>query len=90
MSQGDNQAKIPFGRLLCGVGIFIAVIGAFFVSVATNVIGIVLRMVGDALGARRFGTLTIIPAVLTLAVGIFIGQGVLPVAYDRITSSLTK
>lgn len=78
MSQGDNQAKILFGRLLCGLGIFLAVIG------------IVLGMVGYALGARRLGALTIVLAVLTLAVGLFLGQGALPGAYERITSGLTK
>lgn len=74
MSQDSNQTKVFFGRLLCGLGIALAVVRAFFVSIATNVLG----MVGHALGARRLGTLTI-----TLA--LFLGQGVMPGAYDRIT-----
>lgn len=85
MTQGNNQTKIFFGRLLCGLGIALAVIGAFFVSVATNVLGIVLGMVAYVLGSRRLGTLTIILAVVTLAAGLFLGQGVVPGAYDRIT-----
>lgn len=44
MSQDTNQTRIFFGRLLCGLGIALAVIGAFFVSVATNVLGMVLGM----------------------------------------------
>ena len=71
MSQSGNQAKILFGRLLCGIGI-------------------VLGMVGYALGTRWLGTLAIILAILTLAIGLFLGQSVLPGAYDRITSGLTR
>ena len=85
MSQDTNQTRIFFGRLLCGLGIALAVIGAFFVSVATNVLGMVLGMVGYVLGTRRLGTLTIILALITLAGGLFLGQGVVPGAYDRIT-----
>lgn len=39
MSQDTNQTRIFFGRLLCGLGIALAVIGAYFVSVATNILG---------------------------------------------------
>lgn len=84
MSQGTDQTKALFGRLLCGLGIALAVIGAFFVSIATNVLGIVLGMVGYVLGSRRLGTLTIILALVTLVGGLFLGQGVVPGAYDRI------
>lgn len=84
MSQDANQTKMFFGRLLCGLGIALAVIGAFFVSVAINVLGMVLGMVAYALGTRRLGTLTIILALVTLAGGLFLGQGVVPGAYDRI------
>jgi hypothetical protein len=84
MSQNTNQTKMFFGRLLCGLGIALAVIGAFFVSVAINVLGMVLGMVAYALGTRRLGTLTIVLALVTLAGGLFLGQGVVPGSYDRI------
>lgn len=90
MSQGDNQIKILFGGLLCGMGTALAVIGAFFISVATNVLGIVLGMLGYALGTRRLGKLTIILAVVTLVIGLLLGPGALPGAYDRITDGLVE
>lgn len=85
MNHSASPTKLFFARLLCTLGTALALIGAFFVSVATNVLGIVLGMVGYALGARRLGTATIILALVTLVAGLFLGQGVIPGAYDRIT-----
>ncbi|MDQ4106466.1 MAG: hypothetical protein M3157_04740 [Actinomycetota bacterium] len=52
------------------LGTALALIGAFFVSVAPNVLG----MVGYALGARRLGTLTIILAPSRSSRGCFWGR----------------
>lgn len=92
MSSGINRStgKVFAGRLLCGAGIFLALIGAFFVSVALNILGMVLGMVGPTLGARRLGPATVVLALLTLVVGLLLGQGVLPGAYDRITDGLVE
>ena len=77
-------------RLLCAAGILLAVIGAFFISIALNALGVVLGMLGYALGARWLGPATVILALLTLMVGLLLGQGVLPGAYDRITDGLVN
>lgn len=92
MSQGQStdETGVFFGRLLCVLGIVLALIGAFFISVATNVLGMILGMLAYGAGSRRLGTLTIVLAVVTLAIGLFIGQGALPGAYDRITNGLSE
>lgn len=90
MNEEANLGKVLVARLLCAVGILLAVIGAFFISVALNVLGMVLGMVGYTLGARRLGPITVVLALLTLVIGLLLGQGVLPGAYDRITDGLVN
>ena len=72
------------GRIICAVGLGSAVIGAYYVSVGTNVMGMLLGMVGYYLGARVFGVVIIVLSTITLFIGLLVGQGAVPGAYDDI------
>ena len=72
-------------RALCVIAISFAVLGAFFVSVATDVLGVVLGMVGYFLGARVLGTVVVILSIATLFIGLLVGPVALPGSYDQPT-----
>lgn len=72
-------------RALCVVGMSFAVVGAFFVSIATDVLGIVLGMVGYFLGARILGAVVVILSITTLFIGLLVGPAALPGSYDQPT-----
>jgi hypothetical protein len=61
-----------------------AVVGAFFVEIATDILGMILGAVGYYLGSRVFGAVVIILSVVTLFIGLLAGQGVIPGSYDEI------
>ena len=61
-------------------GMVLAVVGAYFVSVA---LGVVLGVAGYALGARRLGAATAVVGVVSIFVGLLAGQGVMAGSYDR-------
>jgi len=85
----DEGGVFP-ARALCVVGMSFAVVGAFFVSVATDVLGMVLGMVGYFLGARLLGTLVIILSVATLLIGLLVGPVTLPGSYDQPTNGTER
>jgi len=72
-------------RALCVVGMSFAVIGAFFVSIATDVLGMVLGMVGYFMGARVLGVVVVILSIATLIIGLLVGPAALPGSYDQPT-----
>ena len=72
-----------WGRVLCVFGILLAVVGAYFVSVATEGVGIALGVAGYAFGARTLGITTIVLCVIGMFVGLLVGQGVIPGSYDE-------
>jgi hypothetical protein len=82
--------RIFWGRVLCVVGILLAIVGAFFVSVALGALGIVFGVVGYGVGARNFGFATIILAVVSIFVGLFIGQGVIAGSYDEAVNGIKE
>jgi hypothetical protein len=86
---GEPRRSLFPARILCAVGLGFAVLGAFFVSVGTNVVGIVLGAVGYYLGARVFGVVVIVLSVATLFIGLLIGQGAIPGSYDEIMNGYT-
>ena len=80
---GARSGLIP-GRILCVIGLGFAVIGAFFVSIGTDILGMILGMAGYYLGARVFGVVIIVLSTITLFIGLLIGQGAIPGSYDEI------
>ncbi len=46
-------------------------------------VGIVLGVVGYTLGARRLGITTVVLGVVSVFVGLLVGQGVMAGSYDR-------
>jgi len=75
--------RVLFGRVLCVPGLVLAVIGAYFVSVALGAVGIVLGVAGYYLGARKLGSAAVVLGVVSIFVGLLVGQGVIPGSYDR-------
>jgi len=76
--------KLGAGRLLAGIAIVFCVpLGALFVSIATGAVGVFLGITGYVLGARRLGALAVVLCTAAMCVGLLVGQGVLPGAYDR-------
>lgn len=72
------------------IGLGLAVAGAFFVSLATSVLGLILGMVGYFLGARVFGTVVVILSVLTLFIGLLVGPITMPGSYDQPTNGADR
>jgi hypothetical protein len=81
-AKGKNGTAM-LGRVLCVTGIVLAVIGAFFVSVALGAASIILGVVGYALGARRLAVITVVLGTISIFVGLLVGQGVMAGSYDR-------
>jgi hypothetical protein len=80
----EEEGMFP-ARALCVVGMSFAVIGAFFVSIATDVLGMVLGMVGYFMGARVLGVVVVILSIATLIIGLLVGPAALPGSYDQPT-----
>jgi hypothetical protein len=87
---GEPERSLLPARILCATGLGFAVIGAFFVSVGSNVVGMILGSVGYYLGARVFGVLVIVLSTVTLFIGLLIGPGAIPGTYDEAVEGLTK
>lgn len=85
-----SGGSLIVGRMLCSVGVILAVIGAYFVSVGTDVVGIVLGATGYYLGARTFGVVVIILSTVTFFVGLLVGQDVIPGSYDEVVNGLSR
>ena len=87
---GEPQRSLLPARILCAIGLGFAVIGAFFISVGTNVLGMILGLVGYYFGARVFGVLVIVLSMVTLFIGLLIAPGAIPGTYDEAVEGLTK
>jgi hypothetical protein len=84
----SNGSKTPgptvWGRALSLVGLlFCAPVGALFVSVATEAVGLFLGVVGYVLGARRLGVVTVLACTAAMFLGLLVAQGMIPGSYDR-------
>ena len=77
-SKSRKRAGAFWGRVLCAVGILLAVIGAFFVSIASEGMGIALGVAGYLLGAHALGVTTIVLCVAAALVSLFVGPYALP------------
>ena len=74
MQQNSDQRSLLPGRVLSITGLILAVIGAFFVSVAMNGLGMILGMLGYALGSRILGSVASWLSLITIFIGMFFGQ----------------
>ena len=79
-----------WGRVLCVLGIVLALIGALFVSIATEGIAIALGVAGYFLGARSLGITTIVLSVVGMFLGLLAGQGVMLGAYDEAVNGVKE
>jgi hypothetical protein len=66
-------------RILCATGLGFAVVGAFSISVAIDVLGMILGAVGYYLGARVFGVIIVILSTVALFIGLLTGEGTIPI-----------
>lgn len=72
----DGRRRL-IGRVLSVVAlVFCVPAGLYFVSIATEFIGIVLGIAGYALRARRLGALAIVLCTASIFVSYLIGQSV--------------
>lgn len=90
MTGGRQERSLFPARALCVVGLGCAIVGAFFVSVATAVLGMILGMAGYFLGARVFGTVVIILSIATLFIGLLIGPVTIPGTYEQPTNGADR
>lgn len=76
--EGASAARLLLARALCVVALGLVLFGAYFVSVATEVVALLLGAVGYLLGARRLGLVTLALAVVAAFVGLWWGAGRIP------------
>ncbi len=89
--RADKSArdKRLVGRVLAGIGLVVCVpIGAYFVSIAVGFAGIILGIMGYALGSRRLGFATIVLCTVAMFVGLLVGQGVIVGSYDETVNGI--
>lgn len=83
MERNAVAGKTFAGRVLSTIAlVFCVPVGILFVSVATGAVGIILGMVGYALGARRLGSLAVVLCTAAMFLGLLVGQGAIPGSYD--------
>jgi hypothetical protein len=57
--------------------------GILFVSIATGVVGIILGIVGYALGARRTGSVAVVLCTVAMFLGLLVGRELCPAPTTR-------
>lgn len=72
------------------VGIVLALIGAYFVSIALGAVGVALGVAGYYLGPQNLGRVTIALGVVSICDGLFAGQGVIPGSYDEAVNGIKE
>ena len=83
MDQESATGKAYVGLVLSAFAlVFCVPVGILFVSVATGAVGIILGMVGYALGARRIGSVAVVLCAAVMFLGLLVGQGAMPGSYD--------
>ncbi|CAN5871330.1 hypothetical protein BH18ACT11_BH18ACT11_00240 [soil metagenome] len=83
MPEQDRSLGKLVARTLGAAGIVLAVVGAYYVSVAFATSGILLGTVGYAVGARNFGRAAVVLGVVSIFVGLLVGQRAMPGSYDQ-------
>jgi hypothetical protein len=83
MERSAVAGKTLVGRTLSVIALVYCVpVGILFVSIATGAVGVILGVVGFALGARRLGSLAVVLCTAALLLGLLVGQGAIPGSYD--------
>ncbi len=92
MAKEKEQPQGAFwGRALSLVAlVFCIPVGLYFVSIAVEFVGIILGVVGYALGARRLGGLAVVLCTVTVFLGLLMAQGVIPGSYDEIVNGIKE
>ncbi len=75
---GGNRARVFLGWGACVIGLFCVLWGTLFISVAYEAFGLLLGIVGYALGARRPGIATIVISAVALILVLAAAQGYIP------------
>ncbi len=65
-------------------------VGIVFVSIATGSVGVVLGIVGYALGARRVGSVAVVLCAVAMFLGLLVGQGAMPGSYDALLDGVKE
>ncbi len=75
-----SRSRTFFGRLSSGLGILLALAGAFFVNNVTTLtlLGIALGALGTVLGARRLGIAAVVVSGVVLLFGLAVFGGLIP------------
>ena len=83
--------KILVGQILSLIAILFCVpVGILFVSIATGAVGIILGIVGYALGARRTGSVAVVLCTVAMFLGLLVGQGAMPGSYDALLDGVKE
>ena len=83
MEQESATGKAYVGLTLSAFAlVFCVPVGILFVAVATGAVGVILGMVGYALGARRPGFVAVVLCAAAMFLGLLVGQGAIPGSYD--------
>ena len=83
MEQKSAAGRGYIGLVLSAFAlVFCVPVGILFVSVATGAVGIILGVVGYALGARRFGSVAVVLCAAVMFLGLLVGQGAMRGSYD--------
>ena len=91
MKSEQGSGKVLVGRVLSAIAlIFCVPVGILFVSVATGAVGIVLGIVGYALGARRLGSVAVVLCTAAMFLGLLVGQGAMPGSYDAMLDGVKE
>ena len=91
MKRKPGSGKVLVGRVLAAIAIIFCVpVGLLFVSVATGAVGIVLGIVGYALGARGLGSVAVVLCTAALFLGLLVGQGAMPGSYDAMLDGVKE
>ena len=69
-----RQILLLIGRVLCTVGILLAVAGFFRVFIAPGALACFLGVAGYSMGARRLGFATIVLGVVSIFVAVAFGR----------------
>lgn len=86
---GSGRALV--GRIFSAIALLFCVpVGVLFVSIATPAVGIVLGVVGYALGARRLGGVAVVLCTAAMFLGLLVGQGAIPGSYDAILDGVKE